>query len=104
MPEQRADGGRDEVVGEALEQEHLHEVAAARADRARDAELAASLGGEHHEDQEDQQDAGRDRERAERREHRHERRALLVGQLERVLLAVVGLEPERCERRARAAR
>ena len=54
--------GGDEVVGDPLEREHLDEVPPARADRARDAELAAPLGGEHDEDQEDQQDAGGDRE------------------------------------------
>ncbi len=95
--EERPDGGCQEVVGQALEQEHLHEMAAPCADGPRDAELAAALGCEHDEDQEDQQDARGDRERPERREDRHERGALLVGQLERVLLAVVGLERERGE-------
>ena len=47
---------------------------------------------------------GRDRERAERREQGHEGRALLVCRLESVLLAVVGLEPERRERRAAGRR
>ena len=61
-------------------------MAAPRADRAGDPELAAPLGREHHEDQEDQQDAGGDREAAERREERHEGVALLVGRLERVPL------------------
>ncbi len=91
-PSKRSDGSGDEVVGEALEQEQLYEVAASRADRPRDAELAASLGGQHDEDQEDEQDAGSDRERAERREERHERRALLVGELECVALRRPRLE------------
>ena len=78
-------------------------MAASRADRARDAELATSLGGEHDEDQEDEQDAGSDRERAERREQGHELRALLVGELERVALRRSRLETERCERRGEKA-
>ena len=75
-PSSAPTSGGEQVVGEALEHEQLHEVAAAGADGPRDAELAAPLGREHHEDQEDQQDAGGDRERAEGREQRHERRAL----------------------------
>ena len=88
---------RHEVVGRALEQEGLHEVAAPGADRAGDAHLGAALGGEHHEDQEDQQDAGRDREAPERREHLHERGARLVGRLQAVPLHGLRLEPARLE-------
>ena len=84
--EDRPDGGGDQVVGRPLEHEHLDEVPSPRADRAGDPELAAALGGEHHEDEEDQQDPGGDRERAERREERHERAAGLVRRLDRVLL------------------
>ena len=70
-------------------------MAAAGADRARDPELAAPLGGQHDEDQEDEQDPGRDRERAEGREEGDERRARRVCRVERVLPGLVGLEPER---------
>ena len=93
----RSDRGGDQVVGEPFEEVHLHEMAAPRADRARDAELPAALRGEHDEDQEDEQDAGGDREAAEGREERHEGVALRVGLLEAVLLL-------RVEPRARAAR
>ena len=94
--DQRADERGEEVVGGALVEEHLDQVAAARADRARDPELAAPLGGEHDEDQEDQQDPGGDRERAERREERHERcRPPRRRSSSASCLVVVGLEPER---------
>ena len=93
-PDEDADRGRDHVVRDSFEQEHLHEMAAARADRARDPELTSPLGCEHDEDEEDKEDAGGDRERAERREDGHERRAGLIGRVQRVLLRVVGLEPE----------
>ena len=83
--EERADERGEEVVRDPLESEHLDEVTAPRADGARDSELAAPLGGEHHEDQEDQEDAGGDGERAERREERHERVPGLVRVLDRVL-------------------
>ena len=69
-------------------------MTASRADRARDPELASPLGCEHDEDEEDKEDAGGDRERAERREDGHERRAGLICRVQRVLLRVVGLEPE----------
>ena len=88
-----------EVVGRALEGEHLDEVAAPGSDRARDAELPAALRGEHDEDQEDEQDPRRDRERPERREERHERLARLLGGVERVLLRRIGLEAERSDGR-----
>ena len=101
--EQRPDGRGDEVVRGALEHEHLAQVAAPRADRAGDAELAAPLGGEHHEDEEDQQDPGGDRERAERREERHERASGLVGGLDRVLLDRLDLERVRLGASARAS-
>ena len=65
---------------------------ASRPDRAGDPELAAALGGEHHEDQEDQEDPGGDRERAERGEEGHERAPSLVGGLDRVLLDRLQLE------------
>jgi len=70
-------------------------MAAPRADRARDPELASPLGGQHHEDEEDEQDPGGDRERAERREERHERAARDVGCLEGVPLRGVDVEAER---------
>ena len=51
-----------EVVAKPLEDEHLDDVSAARTDRAGDPELAAALGGEHHEDEEDKEDARCNRE------------------------------------------
>ena len=84
--EERADERRGEVVGDALEREHLGEMAPAGADRPGDAQLATTLGCEHHEDEEDEQDAGGDREGAERREERDEGGAGGVGVLDRVLL------------------
>ena len=99
---QDADRGRDHVVCDSFEQEHLHEMTASRADRARDPELTSPLGCEHDEDEEDKEDAGGDRERAERREDGHERRAGLIGRVQRILLRVVGLESELRERRLHA--
>ena len=94
-PSSGADGGRQEVVRDPLEREHLDEMPAARADRARDAELSSPLGGEHHEDQEDQEDARGDRERAERREEGHERVSGRIRVLDRVRLERLDLEVQR---------
>ena len=94
-----ADGGGEQVVGEALVDVHLDQVSAACADRPGDPELSPALRCEHHEDQEDQQESGEDREASERREERHEGVALLVGRLERVPLGRVDLEPEPLQRR-----
>ena len=84
--EERADKRGEEVVRNALERERLDEVPAPRADCAGDSELAATLGGEHHEDEKDEQDPGSDREGAERGEEGHERAARDVRGLEDVLL------------------
>jgi hypothetical protein len=97
--EERADGRGENVVCDALEEEHLHQVAPPCSDRACDSEFPAAFAGEHDEDEEDEKDAGRDRERAEGREERHEAIAGGVGSLERILLRRIGLEPERRERR-----
>ncbi len=102
--EQRADESGGEVVGRALEREHLHEVAAPRSDRPSDPELTPALGGEHHEDQEDQENAGGDREGAERREERHERVPRSVRVLDRVALERFDLEAERGSRPVAAER
>ena len=106
--DRNADGGphgccRD-VIGNALVDEHLHEMAAASPDRARYPELAAPLGREHDEDEEDQQHTGRDRETSEGREHRHERGALSVRLVERVALDGIDLEPEQAHVSAHCAR
>ena len=82
--------------------EHVDEVAASRADRPRDAELAAALCREHHEDEEDQQDPGRDRERAEGREEGDERRPRIVRIRDRIPLQRPHLETELASPRARA--
>ena len=99
IPRRRADGSGDEVVGHALEEEHLHQVATLCPDGAGDTHLASPFSGEQNEDEEDQEDASRDRERAERAEHRHERVALRLGDLQTVLLDRLGLESQRIENR-----
>ena len=95
MPEQGADGGGGEVVGRALVEERLHEVATLGADGPGHAHLRPPLGGEHHEDEEDQQDAGGHGEAAERREQLDEDVPGGVGGVEAVLLGRLGVEAER---------
>ena len=73
-------------------------MTAPRADGAGDPELAAPLGGQHHEDEEDQQDARGDREAAEGREQRHERVALRIRDLEPVLDDAAGIAATLMER------
>ena len=84
--ERRADRAGDQVVGHALGDEGLDEVAALGADRAGHAHLRLSLGREHHEDHEDQHDAGGDREQTEDQEEGREEVAGLLGFLHVVLL------------------
>ena len=57
-----AHGGGCQVVGRALENEHLHQAAALGANCARHAHLRLALGSQHHEDQEDQNQPSGDAE------------------------------------------
>jgi hypothetical protein len=92
--EDGADGGGDEVVGGALVDEGLYEMAALRSNGAGHTHLRATLSGEHHEDQEDQQNASGHGEAAEGREQLDEGVAGGVGGFETVVLGRLGVESQ----------